>query len=148
MLDALQATFPESEMLEWNYDNDNFEVLSKADILISDYSGVVFDYSFIFNRPFIYTDAAFNPDPYEAFWLKEDPWLIQVLPLLGKKLDYLEFDNLKEVIDETISSEESAHNREKIRDEAWQYKGCAGKRTVDYMIQKYEELKENAGKTQ
>ncbi len=49
---------------EWNYDNDNFNVLSRADILITDFSGVMFDYALIFDKPFIYADTNFDESPY------------------------------------------------------------------------------------
>ena len=38
--------FPDSDQIEWNRDADNFEVLRKSDIMISDYSGVIFDFAF------------------------------------------------------------------------------------------------------
>ena len=38
MLDRLMKKFPDSDRLKWNYDTDNYEVLKKSDILISDFS--------------------------------------------------------------------------------------------------------------
>ena len=32
--------------ISWNKDNDNFAILNKADLMISDYSGVIFDFAF------------------------------------------------------------------------------------------------------
>ena len=141
MLDRLQARFPENDMLEWNYDNDNFKVLSEADILISDFSGVMFDYAFIFDRPFIYTNEQFDSAPYEAAWLERKPWLLKVLPEMGRELKDEDIDHIKEVIDETIGSQAYKENREKCKDEAWQYRGHAAERTVDYMVAKYEDLR-------
>ncbi|MBQ6644277.1 MAG: CDP-glycerol glycerophosphotransferase family protein, partial [Saccharopolyspora sp.] len=51
LIDRLREKFPESEKLEWNFDNDNFDVLYRSDLLISDYSGVVFDFTLVFDRP-------------------------------------------------------------------------------------------------
>ena len=141
MLDRLQAKFPNSDMLEWNYDNDNFKVLAGADILISDYSGVMFDYTFIFDRPFIYTNAQFDPSPYDAAWLERKPWLFEVLPTLGRELKDEDYGRIKDVIDETMGSEAYKAAREKCKNEAWQFRGEAAVRTVDYMVAKLEELK-------
>lgn len=63
MLDKLMAQYPESEQLEWNRDTDNFNVLRRSDILISDFSGVVFDFSLIYDKPVIYTDPNFDLSP-------------------------------------------------------------------------------------
>lgn len=141
MLDALQAKFPENNMLEWNYDNDNFQVLSEADILISDFSGVMFDYTFIFNRPFIYADTSFDKAPYEAAWFDDEPWLLSVLPKLGNKLEEKDFGNIKQIIDNTIKSDEFKKNIDVLKDEAWAHRGEAAQRTVDYLVKKYDELK-------
>ena len=45
MLDSLMSKYPD---LEWNFDNDNFDILNRADLLISDFSGVIFDFALVF----------------------------------------------------------------------------------------------------
>ena len=77
----------EFSAFEWNYDNDNFDVLNKADILITDFSGVIFDFAFIFGKPLLYADTSFDTLPYDADWLDDKIWALKVLPSLGVKLD-------------------------------------------------------------
>ncbi len=108
--------------------------------MISDYSGVMFDYTFLFGKPFLYADTSFNKDPYEAAWFDTTPWLFAALPQLGVHLEEKDFDRIKEVIDQTISSETFKANREKLRDESWAFRGEAAVRTVDYLMKKREEL--------
>ena len=57
MLDHLMSKYGNNPNVEWNRDNDNFEVLRQSDILISDYSGIVFDFTLVFDKPLIYTDT-------------------------------------------------------------------------------------------
>ena len=42
------AKYVENPKFSWNRDTDNFEVLRQSDILISDFSGVIFDYALVF----------------------------------------------------------------------------------------------------
>ncbi len=42
LIDRLMRDYPS---LEWNQDIDNFDVLNRSDILISDFSGVIFDFA-------------------------------------------------------------------------------------------------------
>ena len=42
VMDELQAAYPDSDQISWNRDSDNFEALRKADIMISDFSSVIF----------------------------------------------------------------------------------------------------------
>jgi CDP-glycerol glycerophosphotransferase (TagB/SpsB family) len=86
MLENLQAKFPNSEQLEWNRDNDNFEVLRRSDIMISDFSGVVFDFALVFDRPVIYADVSFDKGVYDASWLEEELWTYEILPKIGVQL--------------------------------------------------------------
>ncbi len=141
LMDRLQEKFPSGEKLEWNRDNDNFEVLKRSDIMITDFSGVMFDYALIFDRPFIYADIEFDKSPYDAAWLDEDMWTLRILPHIGIPLKEEDFDNIKEVIDRTVNDETLAKGRDKARQETWANPGEAAVRTVDYMIRKLEEIK-------
>lgn len=140
MLDELEKEFPENDRLSWNYDNDNFRVLSEADIMISDYSGVIFDYAFIFDKPVICTDTDFDASPYDAAWTDGQTWSFGALPKMGRRLTRDDFPFVKDIIDETMNSEEYRTARAALRDEAWHFRGQSAVRTVDYMISKYEEL--------
>ncbi len=134
MLENLQNKFPNGEKFEWNFDTDNFNVLNEADILISDFSGVIFDYTLIFDKPIIYADTSFDKNPYDAAWLEETPWSLEVLPSLGAKLEEKDFPRMKEIIDSTINSDVYKKGRDAARKVAWAYEGEAAKRTVDYLI--------------
>ena len=140
LMDNLMKKFPEGDKLHWNRDNDNFEVLRSSDIMITDFSGVMFDYALIFDRPFIYADIEFDKAPYDAAWLEEDMWTLRILPSIGIPLKEEDFDNIKEVIDRTVNDEKLAEGRDRARSETWANPGEAAERTVDFMIKKHEEL--------
>lgn len=86
LMDKLMKQYPESEQIEWNRDTDNFEVLRRSDILISDFSGVIFDFVLIYDKPVIYTDPNFDLSPYDAWWLDNPLWTTSALPRLGRQL--------------------------------------------------------------
>jgi len=125
---------------EWNFDNDNFRVLDKADILITDFSGIIFDYSLIFNKPIIYADTSFDTAPYDADWLDEEYWSLRVLPKLGLKLDEKNFDNIEALINKALSSSTLKEGREEIRRSCWEYPGESFVKSTEYLIEKEKEL--------
>ena len=141
MLDTLMEKYPNSEKLEWNRDNDNFEVLKRADILISDFSGVVFDFSLVHEKPVIYTDTKFDKGPYDAWWLKTPYWTFTALPRIGQELNEENLDSLKEMIDSCLSDEKYAQGRQEVIRETWEHRGEGTQRAVDYILSKYEQLK-------
>lgn len=144
MIDDLQEKYPETEKLKWNHDNDNFEVLKEADILISDFSGVIFDYTLIFDKPVIYTASEFDKAPYDAAWIDEELWTFRILPKIGKELKPENASDVKALIDECIESREFAKGREDARNETWMYRGEGAERAVDYIQKKYNEVTEVA----
>ena len=140
MLEGLMRDFPDSEQLEWNRDNDNFAVLRRADLMISDFSGVIFDYALIFGKPVIYADTAFDKSPYDASWLEEEPWIFRTLPRIGRQLRQEDLPQMKAVIDEMLQSPSYREAIERAREETWAHPGEAAARTADYLIEKAKQL--------
>ena len=140
LMDKLMKQFPESDQLEWNRDNDNFEVLRRSDIMITDFSGVIFDFTLIYDKPIIYTNPQFDISVYDAWWLKKPLWTTGALPRLGQELTEENMNNLKDVIDACILDSSYAEKRQCVKEEAWAHPGQGAERAVDYLLQKYEEL--------
>ena len=140
MMDKLMAEFPESEQLEWNRDNDNFEVLRRSDILISDFSGVTFDFALVYDKPIIYTDPKFDLSPYDAWWMEKPLWTLSALPRLGKELNEENMDHISDLIDACLNDPSYEASRQTVKAETWEYRGQGAERTVDYLLRKYEEV--------
>lgn len=140
LIEKLQKDFPESERVEWNFDNDNFSVMNRSDILISDYSGIIFDFTFTFRRPMIYANTDLDLSPYDEAWLDEKVWRLSVLPELGRQLNPDEFDRMGDIIRDMISDESYKKKLSGIIDFAWQNKGEGAVRTVDYLVEKRGQL--------
>ena len=141
MMDELMAKYPESPQLEWNRDVDNFEVLRRSDILVSDFSGVVFDFSLVYDKPVIYTDPDIDLSPYDAWWLGKPLWTASALPRLGMRLTEENMQDLKSLIDECLADPRFAEGRAEVRSETWEHKGEGASRAADYLMNKLEELK-------
>ena len=141
-MDRLMAQYPESEQLEWNRDSDNFEVLRRSDILVSDFSGVVFDFALVYDKPIIYTTPNFDVSMYDAWWLKDPLWTVSALPRLGKELTESNMENLKELIDNCLTDPQYAQGRCDVLKETWEHKGEGAQRAATYLLQKLQELEE------
>lgn len=142
LIDQLMKKYPESEQIEWNRDVDNFEVLRRADILISDFSGVTFDFSLIYNKPIIYTNPQYDLSPYDAWWLANPPWTISALPKMGRELTEENMENIKELIDTCLTDLKYEEGRKQVKAETWAYCGKGAENTAEYLINKYKELTE------
>ena len=134
MLDKVHAKYDEVKNFTWNTDNDNFDILNRADLLISDFSGVVFDFSIIFGKPIMYTSVKdFDDSVYDSAWVKQELWKFKVLPTIGCEITEDSFENIKEKIDETISSNKYEQGIKAAREYAWKNQGHAAEAIVDYL---------------
>ena len=143
LMDKLMARYKDGDKVTWNRDTDNFDILRRADILISDFSGVLFDFTLVYDKPIIYVDTDFSDAQYDACWLEETPWTFRVLPSLGKQLNKDNANDIKKVIDECLSgsdSEELARGRDQARAESWVNIGKSAPLVTDYLCAKYDEL--------
>lgn len=138
MIEKLQKEF--EGQISWNFDNDNFDILNKSDIMITDFSSVIFDYALIFDKAVIYADTHLDYSPYDACWIKDDIWRKKVLPKLGIELKEDDFSNLKNIIDKALKDDMYSSGREYVRQEAWNCKGRAAVNAVDYLVEKHKEL--------
>lgn len=142
LMEKLTAKYPESEQLEWNRDTDNFEVLRKSDIMISDFSGVMSEFALVYDKPVIYADTDFDTAPYDAWWLDSELWTFRVLPWYGMKLSKENMGNIASVIETCLSDTAFAERRDKAREECWAHPGEGADYVARYLMKKYETLKE------
>ncbi len=145
LIARLRSRFPESEKLEWNFDNDNFDVLYRSDLLISDYSGVVFDFALVFDRPVIYADVSFDFEPYDAGWLNNEMWTFRALPKVGVQLTPENADRLPELIEESLHSRAFAEGRREAIAETWANQGNSIPAIADYLTAARRRLQEGGG---
>lgn len=141
MLDRLTEHYKNAANLTWDYERDNIYSMKKSDIMISDFSGIIYDYTFLCDKPVMYVNAQLDLMPYDAYDLPENGkniWQFATLSKIGIELKEEKFDNIKEIIQNASDSAELAELRHKAKAEAWTNEGNAGKAVVDFMISKGE----------
>jgi len=143
ILEKLETKYMDSSNLQWDYERENIYSLAKSDIMISDYSGIIFDYAFLFNNPVMYVKQGFDMRPYDAYDLGEDAveklWQFKILKEIGIELKEEEFPHIGEILQKASDSDELRQARLKAKETAWQYRGEAGKKITDFLISVTEE---------
>jgi hypothetical protein len=138
-IERLRASLASYQNVEWNFDAENLTALSRADILISDFSGVVFDYAFLFNRPVVYPAFTFDKRPYDMADIAEEAWTFRAIRDIGFALNEADFAGIGRFL-EKIPATDSAYIEKirRLKDEAWMHCGEAGKRAVDVLVELME----------
>jgi hypothetical protein len=134
VLDRLNEKYKEVSAVSWDYSPENLTTLSQSDIMISDFSGIIFDYVFLFNRPVLYHNTGFNMEIYDAGDLDHKPWKFEALGHFGVTLDESSFDHIGEVITSCLASKLLDDARRQAKNTAWQHIGASGERTADFLM--------------
>jgi hypothetical protein len=133
MLDRLQKLYKNSNNIKWDYERENIYSLSKADIMISDFSGIIFDYMFLRDKPVLYVNQDFDLRPYDADDIDHELWKFKTVKEAGIELREEDFPRIVEIIKNAGDSETLKQARIKACETAWQYQGEAGKRVFEFM---------------
>ncbi|MCR5605262.1 MAG: CDP-glycerol glycerophosphotransferase family protein, partial [Treponema sp.] len=144
MLKRLEEKYKDTPNLIWDTNRDNFYSLKKADLMITDFSGIIWDYTFLCDKPVMYANAEMDLMPYDAYDINHEIWQFKTIKEIGIKIEEKDFQNIKQVIENASDNPKLKELRHKARDEAWMHIGEAGKLTADYMISTVEKQKKEA----
>jgi hypothetical protein len=153
MLDRLTEKYREYGNLVWDYDRENIFSLSKADVMISDFSGIIFDYTFLRDKPVFYVNQDIDLRPFDADDIcsaengetdLKKLWQFRAVKEFGIELKEPMFDSIGDIIMKVSDNPDLQAARKKAKDEAWMYRGEAGKRSAGFMIETAAILNMNA----
>lgn len=127
------------------YDNkpDGFDSLSRSSIMLSDLSGVVFDFSFVFKRPVVTIGGDFVKEGFEAWDLPKNAWELSSYDLIGKRI-ISGSDSISEICEVLARVHNSFQQRQNeinslISKEAINL-GNAGEGIADFLLEKSHKL--------
>jgi hypothetical protein len=135
MIERLQSRYKESGNIEWDFERENIFSMKKADVMISDFSGIIFDYMFLCDRPVLYVNQNFDPRPYDMDDIDHEPWQFAIIKEAGIELNEKDFPQITELIKNAGDSAALAKTRNTARETAWQYQGEAGKKIFNFMLE-------------
>jgi CDP-glycerol glycerophosphotransferase (TagB/SpsB family) len=138
VLEKLAARYKDNANLAWDFERENIYAMSKSDIMISDFSGIIFDYTFLFDKPVMYVNQGFDLRPYDADDLgenaKDELWQFRTVREIGLELKEEQFDSIQETILKAADSSELKAARTRAKETAWAHQGESGKYVVDFMV--------------
>jgi hypothetical protein len=135
MLERLQSRYKEAKNIEWDFERENIYSLKKSDIMISDFSGIIFDFLFLLDKPALYLSQKFDLRPYDADDIEKELWQFKTVKEAGIELKEEDFPRIAEVIKNAGDNESLKSARKKARETAWQYPGEAGKRVYKFLTE-------------
>jgi len=111
------------------------ESMKKSSVMISDLSGVIWDYAFLYSKPVLLLKT--NADAmlgFEGSELDYEMWEMRERHRLGRNFDENDIDNIGAIVTETIKNP-SVNALETLRDESVYNFGKAGETVANQIIE-------------
>lgn len=142
MLESIKSQSAHYTNLKWDNHIDNIYAMAESSLMIGDFSGVLFDYVALFNKPIITMEFHFNIIGYDLEdTAHKTPWVKNAL----KEISYFklnDFSNIKSIIDSTLKDSIKAQNRVKMKELLWHFQGSGGERTAIELIKIHKRILE------
>ena len=140
----LQKSLQQYQNIEWDIGTPNVYVFARADMMISDFSSVIFDFVCLEGKPVLTLDFAFDPAGYDLSDIDmEHFYTFETLKRIGGKLEERDFTNIASVITQILESNKS-QEAQKCKKELWQYPHCAGLKAAQEILKIERELLEQS----
>lgn len=142
LMDKLQTELASYPNIRWDRQPDGFESLSRAEVMVSDFSGVVFDFAFVFERPVVTIGDGWQKDGYEAWDLDDPAWEMGVLEAVGTHLSANETDRVLAAVEALAANPQDASERIRhVRDAGIVNFGVAGRPIAEALVRDLETVR-------
>ena len=106
--------------------------MAKSDIMISDFSGIIFEYAFTFKKPVITLNKEVTLEQYDAGDLSCKTWKFSVQNDLGCSITEDNFNELTDII-EDLTKNSNPNKIESIANTYWKNQGHCIANIVNYL---------------
>jgi len=137
LINRLKKKYENATNLEWDFKSKNIYSLKEADVMVSDFSGIILDFVFLRNKPVFYVSEKQDWRSRDAFRIYENQdeiWTFRNLQKIGIAITPELLNELPNQISKATSDINLQSAITEIKAEAWPYQGEAGKRITDFMI--------------
>jgi hypothetical protein len=143
MLDSLREELKQYPNLQWDSNKDGIRSMVQANAMVSDLSGIVFDFAFLFEKPVITLKFELDKLGSEAAELPWDPWELTVLDIVGRRIAESEMDVLPKIIEQELGTSERTQRIRRLRDESVANFACAAKYVADELLRIRDDMHNN-----
>lgn len=135
LLSGLQRETASLANCRWDFSADPVDAMAASDILVSDISGIVFDYAFLTGRPVLTLDFTVDKRGFEAMDLPFEPWEITSLDLIGRRISLDDIPRLPAIIEQEVGNQIRAKQIQQLRDNYVLNFGQASETAVELIAQ-------------
>ena len=143
LINFLKSKTEMFENIKWDTNTNNIYAMKEASIMVGDFSGVIFDFICLFDKPVVTMKLAFNKVGYDIEDTNEDIWVEKALRDISVVVDNV--DNLKDVVSNALTSDISLQpNRLKMKELLWNFRGVSGEKSANELLKIHKTILEDS----
>lgn len=104
IIDEIKAKIAQHPTLVLDTRPQGTLAMAEADVMISDVSGIIFDFFFIFKKPVLVFEGAYQPAGYEAEDVDILPWEIEALPHMATLIQPHHVGTLQQLVQQALAT--------------------------------------------
>ena len=129
----LQDSLQNYSNIEWDIGTPNVIAFAKADLMISDFSSVIFDFVCLEGKPVLTLDFTFDSAGYDLADIYDNInefWTFKALKQIGGKISENDFANISKIIKSALQSKANTDSLNTIKNTLWQYPHNSSKKAT------------------
>ncbi|MDL0082061.1 CDP-glycerol glycerophosphotransferase family protein [Helicobacter sp. XJK30-2] len=135
ILQELQEHTKQCKNIVWDSNRDNIYALDAADVMIGDFSGVLFDFVCLFEKPVLTPEFTFCNIGYDLEDIYPTPWVQSALPRIGKQFHPKDLHHLPTIIESMLGDKDSMQESLRaMKQELWHFQGSGGKQSARALL--------------
>lgn len=135
ILEKYQDKFNDDYAIETDF-SSNVTVYT-ADLVITDWSAIAFEFSFTTNKPTLFVDTEMKVINKDYEKIRTQPFDITARNKVGKSISKVETKNISVVVDELLKNRDSYEEEIKELRESYFYNlGSSGEAAADYIVER------------
>lgn len=139
LIKDLQQQTKHSSQVVWDIGTPNIYAMQRCDVMISDFSGIIFDCLCLYQKPILTLEFDFDHAGYDSSDTGE-LWEFLVLDKIGKRISQKHFCDIGKIIKEILESDKSSKNLQNITKEIWSYPHKAGTIGAEVILKLHQKV--------
>ena len=141
LLENLKNVLKNYENIRWDFEKDGLHAMSCSDVMISDFSSIMFDYIFLFSKPVAVFNFSLDPRGFDLSDINEEnPHYMVKDSGAILHFDTETFDDIPNQIRSLTVQPELQRKIQDLRELAWKHQGEAGKQSAQAVLKLRESV--------
>lgn len=140
LLSVLENRYKDNLNVIWDYRVSAVESMVQSSVLVSDFSGIIFEYAFLLHKPVFIVNKNLNLEQYDASDLSYLTWRYTAWEKIGQCLADDEINSLPNMIEQVINQQHITQQIIETSNLYWEEQGCATHNIVNYLENKLKDI--------